>query len=125
MEVIVKSNNASGHSIRFLLSLTGQNFRRFVDVYVGQVGTPEAVAVAVPFAEVVMVGKVEGGLVEKVDRVFVLWFWVRERGRALGGGKLVRLRTQNNSPKKNSCTYLKTSNVISRTNMTRNGVSKT
>lgn len=46
-------------------------------------GTPDAVALAVPFAEAVMVGKVE--MVEKVERVCFRWCLVRERGRALEG----------------------------------------
>lgn len=74
-------NSASGHTSLFLLSLTGQKSSgRTVDVYVGQVGTRDAVAVMVPF-EAVMVAKVE------LERVCV-WVLARERGRGrkLGGG---------------------------------------
>ena len=73
------SNKASGHTSRFTSSLTGQYSSRVIDVDVGQVGTLDAVAV--PFAEAVMVGKVE---VEKVERLCSVWCLVREKGRALG-----------------------------------------
>lgn len=56
VEVMVVSSSANVHPYLFLLSLTGQKSSGDTfDVYVGQVGTPDAVAV--PF-EAVMVAKV-------------------------------------------------------------------
>ena len=57
VDVIVMPNSISGHTSLFRLSLKGHmNPGRTVDVKVGQVGTPDAVAVS--FA-VVSVAKVE------------------------------------------------------------------
>ena len=81
VEVMVMSNCACGHTSLFLLSLTGHaNSGRTVEMYLGQVGRPDAVAV--PF-EVVGVAKVE------LERVCLLRCLASERGRALGGGMLV------------------------------------
>lgn len=72
-----QSNFIFGHTTPFLLSLTGQkNAGGTSDVYVGHVGTPDAVTV---LFEVVMVAEVE---LERVG----LWRMASERGRALGRG---------------------------------------
>ena len=120
VDVIVISNSASGHTSRFPSALTGQNSCRISDVDVGQAGALDAV----PFAEAVMVGK--------VDEVCCLWCLPKEEGRALYGWiGLGCLRM------KNACaviiggccagivlgrygefrTDLRTRNAISRTNM--------
>ena len=78
----VMPNSISGQTSLFRLSLKGHmNPGRTVDVKVGQVGTPDAVAV--PFV-IVRVAKVALEPDCELERVCCLSYLARERGRTLG-----------------------------------------